>query len=93
MVRDKLTRNLVSLFGGVYDEIDTAFKELIPANEKSKIKIFIFLVGGCANGALNRMGACSRHGSDADHRRPSQWTYLRWPSIVYVFHSIFDNSI
>lgn len=33
IIRDKLTRNLVSLFGDVYDEIGTAFHELIPANE------------------------------------------------------------
>ncbi|KIP02162.1 hypothetical protein PHLGIDRAFT_32288 [Phlebiopsis gigantea 11061_1 CR5-6] len=33
VVRDKLTRNLVPLFGEVYDEIEVSFGELIPAKE------------------------------------------------------------
>ncbi|KIP02170.1 hypothetical protein PHLGIDRAFT_20514 [Phlebiopsis gigantea 11061_1 CR5-6] len=42
VVRDKLTRNLVPLFGEIYDEIDAAFGELIPAKENKWIAVPAF---------------------------------------------------
>lgn len=33
IVRDKMTHNLVPIFSEVHDEVETTFRELIPANE------------------------------------------------------------
>lgn len=46
LIRSQLTRNIASLFGEIYDEIDQCFGDMVGANEKGKCLVNLWRNGG-----------------------------------------------
>ena len=88
IIKHELTRSLTTKFEDICDEIDLAFKDLVPQPEKEGGELIIYLSPTPAIGILivARLGGRPRFKYVTRCRVPSKQPNFRWSSPLYVIH-------